>query len=153
MLEAFLELGDYLLTVDDSVTDSTGRPLDGEWLNSVTDISGDGAAGGDFVFHFRVLPGDVNQDGAVTVLDFAEIRDRLGATSASPNYNIFHDIDRRGTVDAIDFMTIPRGAAFTSLPPISTSPSGNISVPEPHTAILPAVGLFLMVCERRRRWC
>jgi len=63
------------------VTDPAGNLLDGEWLNplQVTPAfdsfpSGNGSPGGDFVFSFRVLPGDIDRDGAVNVFDYNVLR-------------------------------------------------------------------------------
>src|SRR5262249_33844512 len=42
-----------------AVTDSRGKPLDGEWTNGTSSyLSGNGVVGGDFNFAFHVLPGD-----------------------------------------------------------------------------------------------
>ena len=53
----------------DPIEDSAGNRLDGEWTNptsttqssSSTYPSGNGTAGGDFLFRFNVLPGDANR--------------------------------------------------------------------------------------------
>jgi hypothetical protein len=68
------------------ITDQNGDHLDGEWTNPIstsdtgtsTYPSGDGTAGGDFLFRFNVLPGDSNQDG---ITDFADLGTVIG------NYN------------------------------------------------------------------
>ena len=65
-----------------AVVDMAGNRLDGEWVNPTWSPpsaptggdawpSGDGTAGGDFQFRLNVLPGDVNQDGTVSVQDLA----------------------------------------------------------------------------------
>ena len=56
----------YLDLAAAGITDAAGATLDGEWTTSVSTFaagSGDGAPGGDFVFRFNVLAGDVNRDG------------------------------------------------------------------------------------------
>ena len=75
-----------LLDLDGStanaVVDMAGNRLDGDWVNPTWSPpsapsggdawpSGDGTAGGDFQFRINVLPGDVNQDGTVNVMDLA----------------------------------------------------------------------------------
>ena len=65
-----------------AVVDTAGNRLDGQWTNPTWSPpsapaggdawpSGDGTAGGDFQFRINVLPGDVNQDGTVSVPDLA----------------------------------------------------------------------------------
>ena len=66
----------------DAVVDVAGNRLDGNWVNPTWSPpsapaggdawpSGDGTAGCDFQFRINVLPGDVNQDGTVNVMDLA----------------------------------------------------------------------------------
>ena len=65
-----------------AVVDAVGNRLDGDWVNPTWSPpsaptggdawpSGDGTAGGDFQFRINVLPGDINQDGTVSVEDLA----------------------------------------------------------------------------------
>ena len=65
-----------------AVVDLVGKRLDGDWTNPTWSPpsaptggdawpSGDGTAGGDFQFRINVLPGDINQDGTVSVTDLA----------------------------------------------------------------------------------
>jgi hypothetical protein len=59
------------------IEDAAGNQLDGEWTNpasttqssSSTYPSGNGTAGGNFLFRFNVLPGDANGDGTVNASD------------------------------------------------------------------------------------
>jgi probable HAF family extracellular repeat protein len=148
MMESFLPLGDYTLTLTDDATGDLGAPLDGEWSDTTSTESGDGAMGGDFVFTFRVLPGDVNQDGAVNILDWAEVRDRRGATPSDPDWSVYHDIDRRGSVDGVDFDLVPR-MAFASLSPWGGSAA--VVVPEPATFAAVAAVIGLAFTQRWRR--
>ncbi len=70
----------YLISLDDAVTDVGGNQLDGEWINpfsifttdsAVSEFpSGNGTAGGDFNFVFTILPGDGNLTNTVTGSDF-----------------------------------------------------------------------------------
>lgn len=73
--------GQFVLTLDDAVTNVAGLALDGEWTNptSLTDTntstfpSGNGTAGGDFEFYITLLPGDVNRDNLVDNGDVAAL--------------------------------------------------------------------------------
>ena len=60
---------------------------------------------------FKVLPGDVNDDGAVTAVDLAMAN---GARVVGP-YNLFADLNGDGAVNTLD-VTILRGFLGTSLP-------------------------------------
>lgn len=70
-LSQSLDAGRYQLRIIASgVTDVSGNPLDGEWTTASTATnSGNGVAGGDFLFSFNVLPGDINNDGFVNTTD------------------------------------------------------------------------------------
>jgi hypothetical protein len=133
MLESPLDRGEYELRLRDAIRDEDGDRLDGEWTDGTSAESGDGVPGGDFIYHFRVLPGDVNQDGAVSVLDWAEVRDRRGSRLGEALYSVFHDIDRRGSVDGVDFDLLPRLMFTSVLPPAGVGVRGQV-VPEPSTA-------------------
>jgi hypothetical protein len=95
-LGAPLPSGKHTIRLSDSVVDSHGAALDGEWLNGSSSLtSGDGVAGGDFVFQFDVTPisgawqnalnrCDVNGDGNITPLDALIIIHRLNNGGAGP---------------------------------------------------------------------
>ena len=92
--------------------------LDGEWDNptdrfdvsSDTFASGDGSAGGDFVFNVEVLPGDVDQDGDVDVGDIlGGFGGFTGPQPVTPTYTrVFSDGDLNGDadVDVTDIFTM-----------------------------------------------
>lgn len=95
-------LGDnYLLQLSDSVTDVLGNPLDGEWINPVSNTvtnssvsqfpSGDGNSGGDFSFAITLLPGDATLDGVVNQVDFDLLLNNWGMVDA-----LFGDGDVNG---------------------------------------------------------
>jgi hypothetical protein len=89
------------------VTDLQGNILDGEWTNnSDTMPSGNGTAGGDFAFTFRVMPGDVNQNASVEYADYYASTARHGLTTASTNYNALIDIDGSGVHESQDSQDI-----------------------------------------------
>lgn len=68
-----------VITLDDGVTDTamTANALDGEWSNPAalstvgSDVfpSGNGTAGGDFIFRVTILPGDVTRNNIVDLND------------------------------------------------------------------------------------
>jgi hypothetical protein len=69
----------YLIRVDDAVTDIEGNRLDGEWVNpaalstvnaAVSEFpSGNGSAGGAFNFVMTIMPGDANLNNIFTQAD------------------------------------------------------------------------------------
>jgi len=53
-----------LLGISQTVTDTAGNALDGDWQQGSSLFpSGDGTAGGDFLFRVNLVPGDVTGDG------------------------------------------------------------------------------------------
>ena len=89
------------------IEDTAGNRLDGEWTNptrttqssSSTYPSGDGTAGGDFLFRFNVLPGDANQDGTVDGYDLIKL---LANYNQSGKTWADGDLNGDGTVDGYD---------------------------------------------------
>jgi Dockerin type I domain/Bacterial Ig-like domain len=99
----------YLLSIPAAaVTDALGSQLDGEWTNPSGSSagsqfpSGNGTAGGDFNFRFNVLPGDVDQDGAVTGSDGNALRNHLLEDTSSSSYSAFSDLNADGAVTGLD---------------------------------------------------
>jgi len=98
------------------VKDLLGKPLDGEWSGPADGWpSGDGAAGGDFVFQMNVRPGDANRNGTLNVLDQALVRWRYGTQTTSANYSFFADFDGNGRINATDLI-IARAQRARPLP-------------------------------------
>jgi len=54
-----------------AVTDIFGHPVSNTWAQGIAHVPANGAAGGDFLFRFNVLPADANQDGIVNGQDIA----------------------------------------------------------------------------------
>jgi hypothetical protein len=108
----------FLLDLEnEQVFDVAGNRLDGEWTDAASVFpSGDGVRGGDFRFSFSVLPGDVNQDGNVTMTDVALAREHAFSSVGSGEFNPLADIDRNGRINVVDMVRI-RNALGTSLPP------------------------------------
>ncbi|MHB1036111.1 MAG: dockerin type I domain-containing protein [Pirellulales bacterium] len=97
-----------------AIRDAAENRLDGEWTNPVntsdttTDTypSGNGTAGGDFLFRLNILPGDVDQNGAVDIFDVAVLQREYGTTvGATPADG---DFDGNGTVDIFDVAVLQR---------------------------------------------
>jgi hypothetical protein len=142
-LEEFLDTGRYTLRLDDGILDDDGLALDGDWIDGESVASGNGAAGGDFVFSFNILAGDANQDGLVNVVDMIEIRNRMGMLVGADGYSQFHDIDTRGSITLADVYAAGV-RAFDVLPPL---PAENAAaVPEPSTWVLLGIGLSTALC-------
>ena len=109
------------------VRSALGLALDGEW-NAVSDNypSGNGTQGGDFRFHFNVLPGDVNRNGSVSPTDIGQVRAGQGTSTtnlgvAPRNYTVFRDVNANGNVSPTDF-AIVRGAQGTTLEGVAQPP-------------------------------
>ena len=113
------------------IEDALGNRLDGEWTNPATTgstgtsqyPSGDGVPGGNFLFRFNVLPGDVNQDGYVEAVDGLLVRGALGSGAGQGNYSIFKDVNGDGYVLSGDGLLV-LGHLGNSLPaanPVATA--------------------------------
>ena len=133
-LAAPVEADKLLIQLSDTVVDSDGNMLDGEWLDE-SDVyaSGDGVAGGDFLFRSNVLAGDANGDAIVGSDDYTAWADNFGL-SASPAA-LRADFNGNGTVDAGDYTiwanlfgaTLPEGdpsVAALALSSATSLPSG-----------------------------
>jgi GH25 family lysozyme M1 (1,4-beta-N-acetylmuramidase) len=131
-------------TGSNAIKDIAGNALDGEWTNPTSTTqssssnypSGNGTAGGDFLFRFNVLPGDVSQDGMVISNDVVKVRNKLGTTTTDSAYSILMDVNGDGMIISNDLvkvrnqlgMQLPEGelvvpsdmlAAITSLSPLA----------------------------------
>jgi hypothetical protein len=75
--------------ISSRILDADANPLNGEWTNnSSTGSSGDPNPGGDFVFTFDVLPGDLNNDNFVDQTDTALLPSSAPTTSANLLLNV-----------------------------------------------------------------
>ncbi|HEV3417066.1 MAG TPA: dockerin type I domain-containing protein, partial [Pirellulales bacterium] len=104
-----LALDKYLFSIPSTaVVNSVGVSLDGEWTNATGNSpgsqfpSGDGVAGGDFNFRFNLLPGDVDQNGAVTGADGNSVRALLLQSTGSTSYSPMADLNGDGTITGLD---------------------------------------------------
>lgn len=115
-----------------------GVPLDGEWFDgSTTGTSGNGIPGGDFVFRFNVLPGDVNRDGRVLADDFSAVKRKFFTSTTNPGsgegaYSIFHDVNGSGSILADDFSAV-KSRFFSRLPDVAPAAATELLRSNPVT--------------------
>jgi hypothetical protein len=88
-----------------------------------------------------LLPGDVNGDGHVDVLDFNIIRDHLFTNGTRSQGDLTND----GIVDFSDFR------AWKSAPPSGAGASVNAAIPEPASALLAMIATVGSLLIGRRR--
>jgi len=118
-----------------AVKDPAGLGLDGEWTDGVSHYaSGNGVAGGDFVFGFNVLPADANQDGIVNGQDFALV----ASNWLSPQ--IAGDANADGIINGQDFAAIASNWLATL--PASGDSSGSANADASSSAELQGLLLF-----------
>lgn len=140
-----------LLTLDgasaNAVTDLDGNRLDGEWVNPTgyTDNdadagnypSGNGVAGGNFVFAVTILTGDADRDGRVSLADLARVQRNFGKASGA----IWEDGDVTGdgAVTAADAALLASsfGADFRTWPTAPASPPSAAAIVVASTARVP----------------
>jgi hypothetical protein len=101
------------LVLDDTVTDASGSPLDGEAGASFP--SGNSAPGGDFELRFNVLPGDSDKSGVVDMADLVAAMRGSFVHSTMPEYIAAQDIDADGNVSVVDAI-FTRNQLGASLP-------------------------------------
>jgi hypothetical protein len=123
-----------VLHVNDTVEDTSGNNLDGEWTNGTSNFpSGNGTEGADFNFRFNVLPGDATRNGTLTgptdgVLgsDVIKVRNSQFLTTADSKYSVFDDMNGSGNVSGTDVIAT-RNRQFTGLPagtPVAPAAAG-----------------------------
>jgi hypothetical protein len=94
------------------IRDGAGYRLDGDWANPATRAdmgtdtypSGNGMAGGDFLFRFNVLPCDANQDGSVDIFDVARVQVHFGQDHGAIPAD--GDFNGDGRVDIFDVASL-----------------------------------------------
>ena len=119
------------ITVNDAgVTDTAGNLLDGEWTNGISTASGDGTPGGDFLFDFNVLPGDVNRNGGVNTQDVLITNSKGGSTAAGGGvYSPFADVNANGGINTQDVLLVNQrgGSVLNAIAPGWPAPPSNNS--------------------------
>jgi hypothetical protein len=116
-----------ILTIFDSLTDSAGNQLDGEWINESSLHSGDGIAGGQFDFRIDVLPGDVNNSDGVNVIDYI-LTYQKGGQLVSDIVDARFDLNNNNGINIVDAILV----YFL----------GGKALPEPPSPPSPPTGMF-----------
>jgi hypothetical protein len=101
----------YQLDLDgdglDPVRGMDGQVLDGEWSNNADAFpSGNGVAGGDFQFVFKILQADVNQSSTVGEKDYSRAFSQAGFTTSTAGYQPLNDVDGNGAISSADLTYI-----------------------------------------------
>ena len=114
------------------IVDDFGSRLDGEWTNPASTTqtsssaypSGNGTAGGDFLFRFNVLPGDVDQSGKVILADYSAVLSRNNALPGDSNYSVFGDVNGSGKITLADCSAVlgRKNQTLPSADPVPPSP-------------------------------
>ena len=144
-LDAPIAADKLRLTLDgsspNSVRDLFGTTMDGDWTDTVSSYpSGNGVAGGDFVYRLNVLPGDLDHSGVVDSSDEQSVRAVFGSFTAFGNYVARNDVDGNGFIVSKDVLltrardgdTLPAAspaAAMTSSAPSVTLMAGVVTEP------------------------
>lgn len=111
------------LTVEDTVEDFAGNPLNGDWEDRLSTYpSGDDDAGGEFAFRFRTNSAKFSGDGTVAANDLSRLLVGLGSSIDSNRYSARSDFDADGAIAANDLSTL-LARLGTGLPEIE--PNGN----------------------------
>jgi regulation of enolase protein 1 (concanavalin A-like superfamily) len=87
-----------LLHLGNTVLDSGGAVLDGDWTSFSSTTSGNGLGGGDFNFRFNTLPGDFNFNNSVTFGEIGLAQTHVGKNTASAGYNYREDFNASGSM-------------------------------------------------------
>ena len=103
LLDTYLGDDQLVLVASDLLMNASGSSLDGEWITRQSSSeSGDGCEGGNFEYRFDVLPGDINQSGAISSNDgFSALR-LQSQEVGDPFYLAFADIDGSGRISSND---------------------------------------------------
>ncbi len=125
-----LPADEITLAVTDAVLDASGNRLDGEWANGSDDYpSGDGLAGGAFLFDVNVLPGDADGNAKANARDYITYKRHCGDTGVGPAEG---DFDGDGDVDRDDLAVLRSawGESVTVPPPAPIAPPAPLQARE-----------------------
>lgn len=115
-----------LIAVADQVPDAAGLLLDGEWSNGASTRSGDGEAGGAFMYRLNLLPGDATRNGLVAAEDALDSIGRSVSLIGSPDYSVFSDVTGNGRIAAEDSLATI-GRIISLLPAGEPGPPGLVT--------------------------
>lgn len=119
-----------LVSLTDSLRDAGGNPLDGEWTDAVSLLSGNGSNGGSFNFRVDMLPGDVNDSDGVNYTDVFQALAQFGELT-TPELSRF-DVTGNGAINYTDVF-----AALNQFGDILPELPGGNSVWNPGGDIVP----------------
>jgi uncharacterized protein (TIGR03790 family) len=108
-----------------AVVDATGNPLDGEWIDNVSTVSGNNTPGGDFHIHLNVVPGDANGDLAVNFQDFVLLSQAFGQSNALPQIHLTGG----STVGFSDFIDLSQSFGSTLIAPTFSFIAASATTP------------------------
>ncbi|WP_428388674.1 LEPR-XLL domain-containing protein [Mucisphaera sp.] len=80
-------IGEFAISQFESILDTQGVELDGEWTLAVSEVSGDGSPGGFFNYFFRTVRADTNGDGAVDLIDLSNLASSFNASNTQTDFN------------------------------------------------------------------
>ncbi len=115
------------IVLSDRISDAVGNALDGEWTDALSTQSGDGQSGGDFLFRFNMLPGDVDRSGNVLGGDVILARNAQFQFPGAAGYTAFLDVNGNGSILGNDVIQV-RNNQFTTLPDGEPSSDGSLSL-------------------------
>ncbi|MEM9657302.1 MAG: hypothetical protein AAF961_02980, partial [Planctomycetota bacterium] len=122
----FFDIDKVLLFLDDAVAGAAnGLALNGEHApqDSADLPSGDADPGGDFLFEFPIMPGDVNDTGSVFGNDVILVRNAQFNFAGDDGFSARRDVNGSGSIFGNDVI-LTRNRQFTFLPgdsPTSTA--------------------------------
>jgi hypothetical protein len=131
--------GKYEITIADGAirSQSGSRSLDGEWTTGTSTFgagSGNGTAGGAFVYRFSVLAGDINANGTVAVDDQTTVRAAQGQSFTAANYRL--NVNGDTGINAVDtsLVSLEKGRTTLSglgsfVPPVTAAASASVDAP------------------------
>jgi len=113
-----LRSGKYEMTIADNAirTVAGSRALDGEWTTGSTTFgsgSGNGTAGGAFVYRFSVLAGDINASGTVAADDQTTTQAGQGQPFSAANYRL--NVNGDTGINAVDTSLVSLEKGKTTL--------------------------------------
>ncbi len=88
-----------LLRLSDAMINVRGLALDGEWLDGISTVSGNGNPGGEFSIRLDVLPGDVDDNNGINLGGDVLGVFALNDTVPSNVEQAYFDIDGSGGIN------------------------------------------------------
>lgn len=147
-LTAPIAAGQALLSLDDAKVRAAGLALDGEWANGwPAEISGNGAPGGAFLFSFRILPGDSNQDGWLDSSDLLRVIATSFTSATTASFDATSDLDGSGIVNIVDAI-FARNASANSIHSAAADAVISRRAREPSVARVPLAQRRPITAER-----